>query len=205
MACLDYEHFTDNAAIESLLDRAFGPDRRAKTCERLRQGNTPALALVARAPDGAVVGTVRLWPVSIGGRHRALMLGPLAVDAAWRGERIGARLMRRALAEATLRGHGAVILVGDEPYYQRFGFDAAPTRHMLMPGPVDRARFLALELRPGALAGARGAVTIEGSVTLCKKSVAYDRNRLHRLGDARIDGRRRHSHVPPAIRGQATT
>ena len=204
MACLDYELSSDAGAIEALLDRAFGPERKAKTCERLRENNEPALALVARE-GGAVVGTVRLWPVVIGGRIQALLLGPLAVEAARRGERIGARLMRRALAEAAARGHGAVLLVGDAPYYERFGFAAAPTRHMRLPGPVDRARFLALELAPGALTRARGSVTAGTEVTVCKKLFTMTTNRLHRTHLGVNRSSRRHSHVPKALRGQATT
>jgi predicted N-acetyltransferase YhbS len=157
MAHLEPEGLGDAGAVEALLDRAFGPGRELKTAERLREGNRPAIALVARDETGAVIGTVRLWPV-LAGRRRALLLGPLAVAAERRCERIGARLMRRALAEAGWAGWGSVLLVGDAAYYERFGFDAAPTVNLRLPGPVDRARFLALELKPGALAGAHGPV-----------------------------------------------
>ncbi len=152
----------DIAARERLLDAAFGPARFKKTCERLRAGRVPArgLALVARA-GRRMVGTVRLWPVVAGGVP-ALMLGPLAVARSHRKHGIGARLMREALARAKALGHRAVLLVGDAPYYARFGFSGAPAARLTMPGPVERERFLALELEPGALADALGRVVAVG-------------------------------------------
>jgi predicted N-acetyltransferase YhbS len=152
----------DVAQREALLDAAFGPARRLKTCERLREGRLPAVALSAVDASGAVVGTVRLWHVAAGPGRAALVLGPLAVSQAHRGAGLGARLMRTALALAVASGHAAVLLVGDAPYYQRFGFSAAPTESLWLPGPVERERFLGLELVPGALHGARGLVSPTG-------------------------------------------
>jgi predicted N-acetyltransferase YhbS len=150
---------TSAPQIEVLLDRAFGPNRRAKTAERLREGRLPAAALCFAAFDDAeLVGTIRLWHVRIGERVPALLLGPVAVARTHLGKRIGAGLVRRGLTAARAQGHGAVILVGDEPYYRRFGFTAELTRKLTLPGPVDRRRFLALELRPGTLTGAPGTV-----------------------------------------------
>lgn len=145
-------------AVEQLLDVAFGEARWQKTCQRLRVGQDPLadLSLVALASD-ALVGTVRLWPVLVG-RRRALLLGPLAVDPAWRSQGIGGVLMRQAIARAKGAGERSILLVGDAPYYTRFGFRADLTPNMLLPGPVERDRFLALELVPGALTGARGLV-----------------------------------------------
>ena len=158
MITLVHERAQDAPAIERLLDHAFGPERWQKTCQRLRDGQRPldGLSLVALADD-AVVGTVRLWPVAAAGR-RAALLGPLAVDAGWRNHGIGGKLMRRAIRGAREAGEQAIILVGDAPYYARFGFTADLTSGLLLPGPVDRARFLARELVPGALAGAKGPV-----------------------------------------------
>lgn len=159
---IDAEAPADLVARERLLDEAFGPVRFSKTCERLRAGRVPArgLALVARY-RGRLVGTVRLWPVMAGGVP-ALMLGPLAVASSHRAHGIGGLLMREALARATALGHRAVLLVGDAPYYERFGFSGALTARLAMPGPVERERFLALELAPGALADARGRVIATG-------------------------------------------
>ncbi|ODT14777.1 MAG: GNAT family N-acetyltransferase [Kaistia sp. SCN 65-12] len=149
-------------ARERLLDRTMGPDRHLKASERLRENRLPAsgLALVARDGD-EIVGSVRLWNVSAGGRD-ALLLGPLAVAPERQGEGLGGKLMRAALNRAAMFGHGAVILVGDAEYYARFGFSAAATERLLMPGPVERRRFLALELRDEALAGAAGMLVATG-------------------------------------------
>ncbi len=153
----------DAAAREALLDRCLGERRTAKSSERLREGRLPAegLALTAEL-DGEIVGTVRLWHVEAAG-IAALMLGPLAVKPELQGAGVGKMLMREALWRAACRGHGAVILVGDAPYYARFGFDPALTRELAMPGPVERERFLAIELRDGALDGARGVLTASGA------------------------------------------
>ncbi len=155
----------DVLAREALLDRAMGPGRRRKSSEKLRRGRRPSegLAFVARDPSGAVVGTVRLWDVTLGeGGARALLLGPLSVDPAQKGLGIGSDLMRHAVAEAARLGHGAILLVGDAPYYARFGFSSEKTGTLSMPGPYERSRFLALELVAGALDGARGVLRAAG-------------------------------------------
>ena len=116
---------------------------------------------------------MRLWPVSAGPRRPAILLGPLAVDCARQGEGIGAAMMDAALARAAARGHAAVLLVGDAPYYERFGFSSDRTGGLWLPGPYEHARFLARELAPGALAGARGLVSATGRVAE-KPEVAAD-------------------------------
>jgi predicted N-acetyltransferase YhbS len=158
-----FETAADADAREDLLESAFGPARFEKTCERLREGRLPAIALVAEV-GGRISGSVRLWAVAAGPGRPALVLGPLAVDAEFRRAGIGARLVGAALNQAAAGGHGAVLLVGDAPYYARFGFTAALTDALWMPGPVERERFLAVELRAGALAGARGLVSPTGPV-----------------------------------------
>ncbi len=149
-------------AREALLDRVMGRERRFKPSERLRRGRKPAegLALVAR--DGArLVATVRLWHVKAGDKP-ALLLGPLAVDGTARGDGVGANLMRLAIARAGTNGHAGIILVGDPEYYERFGFTADHTSGLTMPAPVDRRRFLGLELRPAALVAASGLLVAAG-------------------------------------------
>ncbi len=155
----------DVPARERLLDDAFGACRFEKTSERLREGRLPAkgLALIAER-GGEAVGTVRLWHVTAGPNRPALLLGPLAVDERLRGAGIGGTLMREAIARADALGHGAILLVGDAPYYARFGFMPEPTQGLWLPGPYARKRFLALELRAGALAGARGLVSPTGAM-----------------------------------------
>jgi predicted N-acetyltransferase YhbS len=156
------ERASDVVAREALLDACFGEKRHMRTCQRLRDGRAPAegLALSATA-RGRLVGTVRLWHVSVGGTP-ALMLGPLAVEASSRKFGAGAALMDHALAAAKARGHRAVILLGDEPYYARFGFTGEKTRELLLPGPFERDRLLGLELAEGALDGAWGMITATG-------------------------------------------
>ncbi|MDW5314703.1 N-acetyltransferase [Rhizobium sp. PL01] len=166
---IDMENPGDVVARENLLDLTMGPNRRRKSSETLRRGRVPAegLALVARDPDGHVIGTVRLWNVEAGVSHEgmpvdALMLGPLAVDCAHEGKGIGGALMRAAIGEAKSRGHGAILLVGDAPYYERFGFFAEKAQHLVMPGPFERSRFLAIELKDGWLEGAAGMLVASG-------------------------------------------
>ncbi|MDE2361885.1 MAG: N-acetyltransferase [Hyphomicrobiales bacterium] len=155
------ERAADVFAREKLLDAAMGPGRRRKTSERLRAGRAPALAILARDETGRVIGTVRLWHVAAGGVP-ALLLGPLAVAADRRCDGVGAALMREAISRARALGHGAILLVGDAPYYTRFGFSRRATERLQMPGPVELGRFLGLELREGWLAGAEGKLRATG-------------------------------------------
>jgi predicted N-acetyltransferase YhbS len=157
------ERASDRAARETLLDACFGADRARRACQRLRDGRLPAegLALSARC-EGTLVGTLRLWHVSAGGVP-ALLLGPLAVDGAFRRLGVGAALVDRALAAARARGHRAVVLLGDASYYARFGFSTAKTGELVLPGPFERERLLGLELAEGALDGAWGMVVATGA------------------------------------------
>lgn len=162
MIHIDIEKPQDAENREALLDRAFGPGRFAKACQRLRENRLPADGMsFAAYHAGILVGTLRFWHVAAGGAP-ALMLGPLAVEDTHRSFGIGGTLMRVGLAKAEALGHRAIILVGDAPYYARFGFSPAPVARLAMPGPVDPARFLGLEIVPGALAGAAGAVLATG-------------------------------------------
>jgi predicted N-acetyltransferase YhbS len=157
------ERSTDIAARERLLDAALGPARFAKLSERLREERFAAegLSFVA-VENGRLVGTVRLWSVNAGLGRPALLLGPLAVAADMRNRGVGAALMQRALREARRLGHRAVVLMGDAPYYGRFGFSAEKTGALRMPGPFEPERLLGLELRRGALDGARGLIRAAG-------------------------------------------
>jgi predicted N-acetyltransferase YhbS len=158
------ERASDVVAREALLDACFGANRHARTCQRLRDGRAPAEGLAfAAARNGRLVGTLRLWHVSAGGLP-ALVLGPLAVDPKYRELGVGAALMNHALLAAGVRGHGAVILLGDAPYYARFGFSALKTSELSLPGPFERDRLLGLELREGALDGARGMIGSTGAL-----------------------------------------
>jgi predicted N-acetyltransferase YhbS len=163
MITLRQERAADIPVREALLDQAFGAARRKKTSERLREGRRPADGLGFVATDGSrVVGTARLWQIACASGQRALLLGPVAVAGECRDRGIGAALVRHALREARRRGHGAVILVGDSPYYSRFGFSGEKTGALKLPGPFERDRLLALELVPAALEGARGLIRATG-------------------------------------------
>jgi predicted N-acetyltransferase YhbS len=130
----------DAGAVDALIALAFGPGRYAKAAERLREGNTPipGLSFVVKE-GGAVVGCVRLWPVTIGG-ERAVLLGPFAVHPDWRSRGLGAALIERAVEAAAAAGEDFVLLVGDAPYFGPLGFAVA--QGAVMPGPVDKRRVL---------------------------------------------------------------
>ena len=157
MISIRKERPPDVAAREALLDEAFGAHRWRKSSQRLRDGRSPAEGLAFVATDGKrIIGTARLWNVVCGTGQSALLLGPVAVAPDCRNRGVGAALVHHALAAARRRGHAAVMLVGDAPYYIRFGFSAEKTAALRMPGPFERDRLLALELVPGSLKGARG-------------------------------------------------
>lgn len=170
------EQFCHVSARENLLDAQMGPGRRRKSSEALRRGRRPAegLAFAAVDGEGALVGTVRLWNVTAGigqnGRPvPALLLGPLAVDSAIEGRGVGSMLIGQAIEKARSLGHGAIILVGDAPYYGRFGFSADFTGALAMPGPVERSRFLAIELVDNHLSGAAGVLIATGQLASARR------------------------------------
>ena len=157
------EKVSDVVAREALLDACFGENRSLRTCQRLRDGRAPAEGLAFSAmAKGKLVGTLRLWHVSAGGIP-ALMLGPLAVEDSSRKLGTGAALMAHALAAAKARGHHAVILLGDAPYYARFGFSPEKMAALALPGPFERDRLLGLELAADALDGACGMIVATGA------------------------------------------
>ncbi|AYV46414.1 N-acetyltransferase [Caulobacter flavus] len=148
------------AAVEALVDRAFGPGRFAKSSERLRETNAKLddcsfVALRGRT----VIGSVRLWPVTIGGQAVAF-LGPLAVDSEQRSAGLGQALVEAACQAAGQAGWRAVLLVGDAPYFSRIGFSAAPAAKVVMPGPADQRRVLLKALVPGGDEGLQGRVEV---------------------------------------------
>lgn len=141
------------AAIEHVLDRAFGPGRFAKTSERVRERGAaaePSLSRVALS-DGVVAGVCRISRVSVGAGS-AYFLGPLAVDPASQHHGLGAALTRGALGACrAARAAGAIILVGAEPFFKPIGFSVVPAGRVSLPGPVDAKRLLWLELYPGGI------------------------------------------------------
>ena len=150
------EREADAGPIERLHERAFGPGRYAKSAYRVREKVVHCLNLSFTAwVESLLVGSVRLSPIRVG-TAKALLLGPLTVEPAFRSQGVGEALMKLSLDAARIAGHGLVLLVGDEEYYGRVGFARAPLGKITMPGPVDPKRLLYFELREGALAATSG-------------------------------------------------
>ena len=154
---LSPEHEEDSWEVEALFDLCFAPGREALSSYRLREGQPAVAELshVARDALGILAGAVRFWPVDIGGA-RALLLGPIAVHPTRQGEGLGGLLIRDTLARARDLGWARVMLVGDAPYYARFGF--TPLQGVEMPPPTNPARVLGQALVPGAWDGVAGEV-----------------------------------------------
>jgi predicted N-acetyltransferase YhbS len=153
----------DIPLVSALHERVFGPGRFARTAYRVREAN--ALAGGEASPysrvallGGELIAALNMTAIRIGGRKDALLLGPLVVAPQVAGKGFGRALVSEALDAARAGGVRAVILVGDEPYYGRFGFAPVPPGAITLPGPVDPRRILALELVAGALAEYRGTV-----------------------------------------------
>lgn len=144
--------------VENLFDTCFAPGRTALSSYRLREGVQPVAALCRVARDGNSIlgGAIRYWPVRVGGSE-ALLLGPVAVHPTAQGEGLGAALVRDTLARASELGHSRVLLVGDAPYYSRFGFERLSG--VDMPAPTNPDRVLGHELIPGAWQDVKGIVT----------------------------------------------
>jgi predicted N-acetyltransferase YhbS len=155
----------DAPAVKLLEERAFGPGRFARSAYRLREGNPhdPALSFVARVST-LVVGSNRLSRIRVGPRP-ALLLGPLTVDPAFRSKGIGRMLVEASVDAARQAGHAVVLLVGDEAYYGRMGFQRLKPGSVALPGPVDPMRVLALPLADGALDGLAGEVRADDRPT----------------------------------------
>jgi len=151
------ERADDIDKLRSLAARAFGPGRFARTAHRIREAGRPVEGLsLCACVDGEFAGSIRFTAVTIGGEEGALLLGPLMVEERWVGKGAGRALVTRGHELARDAGYALVLLVGDLPYYERFGFAPVPPGQVTMPGPVDRARLLAAELVPGALGRYRG-------------------------------------------------
>jgi predicted N-acetyltransferase YhbS len=156
------ERAQDEKRVDGLIERAFGPGRLVKTAERLRERNRPALDLsfVAWVGD-EVVGCVRMWPIRIG-ETPAVLLGPFAVEDAWRGRGLGSDLIARACEAARDAGHRLVLLVGDAPFFTKLGFEAVPKGQVILPGPVNARRVMWRALSPGAAEGVQGLARADG-------------------------------------------
>ncbi len=137
----------DLPEIDALLDAGFGPARRNRMAYRLRDNVAPLAALSFVARDGdALVGSLQCWPLqlrgAVGGAAALILLGPVVTDQDWQGQGVATRMVNAALSAADACGASPMLLIGDEPFYGRFGFSAASTGQWQVPGPVDRARLL---------------------------------------------------------------
>ena len=158
MFTLSPETADDWWEVEALYDLCFAPGRSALSSYRLRDGVAPVAGLcqLARDGEGVVGGAIRYWPVRAAGQP-ALLLGPVAVHPTHQGEGLGGLLINASLHAARDSGWDRVLLVGDAPYYSRFGFTKLD--HIVMPPPTNPDRVLGLELTPGAWEGLAGEVT----------------------------------------------
>lgn len=162
MSVTDIAYLPENPAHDRAIDQinedAFGPGRFTRAAYKIREGGPHErdLSLVA-IHWGRVIGSVRMTRIAAG-EGRALLLGPLAVIPDWKNLGIGRKLVALALDKAKDAGHGAVVLVGDAPYYSQLGFKRMNYGQIAMPRPVDRERLLAYELIDGAVAQLQGPV-----------------------------------------------
>ena len=151
----------DGPEVEWLLDLAFAPGRGALSSYQLRQDVAPIakLCTVARDEYDVLAGAIRYWPVEIGSsRAPALLLGPVAVHPTRQGEGLGALLMGESLSLAAELGWIRVLLIGDEPYYARFGFTRDAAKDLTFPAPYNPGRLLGLALNSGGFEGCPGMV-----------------------------------------------
>jgi len=154
-----HENAGDASLLSQLAAEAFGPGRFTRTAYRVREGVAPVAALsLCGLLDGRLVAGIRFTAIRVGDSEDGLLLGPLIVDPEATGRGFGRALVEEGLARARAGGFSFVLLVGDMPYYARFGFNPVPPGQITLPGPVDPARLLCLELVPGAMEGAAGAV-----------------------------------------------
>ncbi len=157
MLTITPEHPDDTWEVEALYDLCFAPGREALSSYRLRDDVAPVagLSMVARDGDGILAGAIRFWPVTVSG-HICLLLGPIAVHPTRQGEGLGGLLIRESLSQAKIAGWDRVILVGDAPYYGRFGFQRLDD--VQMPPPTNPNRILGRALTAGAWDGITGRV-----------------------------------------------
>jgi predicted N-acetyltransferase YhbS len=144
--------------VEDVLDRAFGPGRFERTAYKVREGTEalPALGFAVLDEHDLLVGTIQAWPVAltdVAGRvHPMIMVGPVAVLPERQGEGFGTALMvAQQQAIGDLAGALPQVLIGDAPYYGRFGFIAEPTRGWSIPGPYEQDRLLVRCANPAVL------------------------------------------------------
>lgn len=153
------ERDEDVQVLNELAVRAFGPGRFARSAHRVRESAAVVEGLSHTAWVGEdLAGSIRFAAIRIGERSGALLLGPLMVEPKWAGKGCGRALIEKGLELTKAQGHALVLLVGDLPYYERYGFQRVPPGQIQLPGPVDPARLLGVELIPDSLKQFEGLV-----------------------------------------------
>lgn len=153
---------SDCKAIGELHSKIFGPGRFARSAYRVREGSpsredvSPFCRIACLGPK--IIASITFTDIMIGETEGALLLGPVAVDPDYRGRGIGSNLINEGLKTARSAGRSIVLLVGDEPYYARFGFKSIEGGRIIFPGPLDPTRLLGLSLRKDALLQSSGMV-----------------------------------------------
>lgn len=172
------ERDEDAPRIAALTEKSFGAGRYAKSAYRLREGVSAVRRLRFVAVDkdqpDLLYGSLRFWPIVVG-HEASLLLGPLAVEPALRGQGIGIALMRHGIEESRKAGYASILLVGDEPYYVRVGFSRLVPGKVKFPGPVNPARVLGLSLKPNTLVTLNGMVRrgpVDDPVCACSTEIA---------------------------------
>ncbi len=161
MLTIAQETAEDAWEVENLFDLSFAPGRQMLSSYRLREGNEPVAELcqIMRDDTGALVGAIRYYPILIGDEdHEALLLGPISVHPTVQGEGVGGELIQNTLEIARKNGWERVILIGDAPYYGRFGFKKA--QNLSFPPPVNPDRLLCLPLRQNAFDDVKGDIKL---------------------------------------------
>lgn len=155
---LNQETRADWWEVEALYDLCFAPGRTALSSYRLRDGvdPIPELCLTLRDDEDILAAAIRFWPIAVSA-NPALLLGPIAVHPTRQGEGLGGLLIHESLARARDLGWARALLVGDAPYYRRFGFE--PLQGVEMPPPTNPDRVLGVTLQPGAWDNIAGLVT----------------------------------------------
>jgi len=147
----------DSYAVRRVNDLAFGRPDEYQIVEALRTNGGVTLSLVAEA-EGEVVGHIMFSPVTIDGQYQAVALGPMAVLPEHQRRGIGSQLVQAGLDTLREEGHEALFVIGHLEYYPRFGFVPASRFGIRWERPVPDEALMALELKPGALAGKAGVV-----------------------------------------------
>ena len=146
----------DPALVEELLDVVFGPERHLRTAYAIREGTDwlPALSFAALDEEERLAGTIQAWPVALtdaqGRRHPLIMVGPVAILPGLQGTGYGRMLMAAQASALDPAAPLPQVLIGDAPYYGRFGFTEAP-RGWRCPGPWEPERLLVRGVEHAAL------------------------------------------------------